>query len=67
MKIKIILFLSIIIQSLVYGDIPTIGIPKPTEKIFVGVVENRQKQLERMIQERDRLQKERQEEDPQLR
>ena len=62
MNNRILLLSLLLFQSFLYADVPTIGIPT-TERIFVGVIENRQKQLEKMQQERDRLQKERQDED----
>lgn len=63
---KKIVLLLILITNFLWADVPTLGIPKPGEKIFIGVVENRQKQLDKIQQERDRLQKERQEEDTQF-
>ena len=63
-----ILFL-IVFNAAMYGDgvTPTLGLPKTNEKLFVGVVENRQKQLDKLQQERDQLYKEKQETEPQLR
>lgn len=65
MNKRIVVLLLLLTNSL-WADVTTLGLPKPGEKIFIGVVENRQRQLDKLQQERDRLQKERQEEDPQL-
>ncbi len=63
MNKKIFLLPFLLLTGLLWADTPTLGFQKP---IFVGVVENRQKQLEKLRQERERLQKERQEEDTPL-
>ncbi len=66
MSKKNFLLLFVLLTGFLWADTPSLGLPKPAERLFIGVVENRQKQLDKMQQERERLQRERQEEDPQL-
>ena len=46
--------LFLLVSSFICADTPGLSLPK-TDKLFVGVVENRQKQLERIQLERDQL------------
>ncbi len=65
MNKRIYLLLLLVISSSLSGDI-SIGLPIPGEKIFVGVAENRQKQLEKIQQKREQFQKEKQESENEL-
>ncbi len=58
--------LFLLVSSVLHADTPGLPLPK-TDKLFVGVVENRQKQLERLQTEREQLEKIKQEREAELR
>lgn len=68
MKKQIALVLLFLITGQIYSDAPSIGLAiGGGEKIFVGVVENRQKQLEKIERDREQFVKEKNDSEAELR
>ena len=68
MNSRFFLLFLFISTSSTYAEvsIPNLGLPKATEKLFIGVVENRQKQLEKMQHDREQINQEKRETENQL-
>lgn len=58
---------ALLISTIISADIPGLSLIKTSEKLFVGVIENRQKQLEKAEEERAQLVKTKQESETELR
>ncbi len=68
MKIRVLSILLLVSHIALKADIENLAIPLPNsgDKIFIGLVETRQKQLEKIKAERDQMAKNREEQTPTL-
>lgn len=66
MKKQIIALFLILVTGQLYCDAPAIGLPISGEKIFEGLVENRQKQLEKVEKDKEQFLKEKNESEAEL-